>query len=428
MIFTSNTLLERKNRAATALNRVLDNDSALLVVSGEPIQKPGGHDQTYPFLPHPDYFWLTGLRRPFGVSVYSKDEGWVDFVLHVTREEKIWEGGQEIINGRPIEELKAWFGQKKISKIFLLGQWDKYKDLSTVSDESQAIIAETFHEVRRIKDPQEIELVTSLAQIASQGYKKLQEFIRPGVSEREIQLAYEGEVLKHGSEKMPYESIVGTGTNAAILHAIPTPRIVKDGEMVLIDAGADIQDYCVDITRVYAANGKFTEQQKTIYNLVKDAQAQSIALMRPGVEWKDIHLTSARVMAQGLIDLGIIRGSADASLETGSISVFFPHGVGHMVGLRVRDVGGKPNPNPKKYAGARLRVDMPLSEGYLMTVEPGLYFIKALLEDLETRSLYKDHINWTEVEKWKDFGGVRLEDDIHVTKDGPVNLTAMISK
>src|SRR5690606_7783236 len=113
MLFTETTYLDRKRRSAKALDQVLDETSALLVASGDPIQKPGGHDQTYPFLPHPDYFWLTGLRRPHGVSVYSKKEGWTDFVLHITRDERIWEGGNEVFSGRPISELDSWLSSRK---------------------------------------------------------------------------------------------------------------------------------------------------------------------------------------------------------------------------------------------------------------------------------------------------------------------------
>jgi Xaa-Pro aminopeptidase len=227
---------------------------------------------------------------------------------------------------------------------------------------------------------------------------------------------------------MPYESIVGSGTNGAILHALPTSRVVRQGELVLIDAGADRADYCVDITRVFPADGAMSSRQKSIFELVRSAQEQGIALCRPGVEWRDVHLTAARVMGQGLCDLGLLKCGIDEAIETGAVAVFFPHGVGHLVGLKVRDAGGTPNPEPKKYAGARVRVDMPLEENFIMTVEPGLYFIEALIRDGETRQSFRDQVNFAEAEKWLDFGGIRLEDDILVTSGGPQNLTGHIPK
>jgi Xaa-Pro aminopeptidase len=133
-------------------------------------------------------------------------------------------------------------------------------------------------------------------------------------------------------------------------------------------------------------------------------------------------------MAQGLREMNVLNCSVDEALESGAISVFFPHGVGHMVGLRVRDVGAIYNPNPKSYAGARLRVDMMLKQGHLMTVEPGMYFIEALLNDESTKTKFKNQINWNEIPKWISLGGVRLEDDILVTSGDPENLTHMVQK
>ena len=428
MIFSPQAIAARKQKVGASLNTVLRNDDLVLFYSGDPIQKPGGHDQTYPFLPHPDYLWLTGHRRAHGVSAYSKIEGWMDFVLPVTREEKIWEGATESLPGKDVREFESWMKANKKGRVFLMGSSAKGRSYSQVSPEEQVEVEEAVNRVRRVKDEEEIALVSKIAGLAHVGYQELKTFIRPGVSERQIQIEYETAVLKAGAEKFPYDSIVGTGTNGAILHAIPTPRIVKAGELVLIDAGADISDYCVDITRVFPADGKLTEKQKAIYNLVLKAQETSIALCVPGTEWKDVHLASARVMAQGLKDLGILNCSAEDALATGAIGVFFPHGVGHMVGLRVRDVGGRPNPDPKKYGGSRVRVDMPLEKGFMMTVEPGLYFIEALIRDDETRSKFKTEINWSETEKWLDFGGVRLEDDIVVTDSVPRNLTSMVEK
>lgn len=427
-IFNDAFIEERKRRAAAALDTVMSPGDIVLVQSGEPIQKPGGHDQTYPFLPHPDYMWLTGTRRPFGISAYSKDEGWIDFVKPVSRDEKIWEGGAEVIPGTPVEELNSWLTKKAAARVFCLGKKGIIDWSKNIVYEDTHIIQEAFNEVRRIKDKAEIQLILKLASIANLGYSKIKNYIKPGVSERQIQLEYEFAVLSGGSEKMPYESIVGTGTNAAILHAIPTSRLVKSGEMVLIDAGADINDYCVDITRMFAADGKFTTQQQQIYSLVLKAQQSSMDLCRPGTPWVDVHRASARVFAHGLKDIGIITGEPEEAMESGAIAVFFPHGVGHMVGLRVRDVGGRFVKDPKSTCGAHVRVDLPLQENFIMTIEPGLYFIDALINDQTTRNKFSSQINWSEVDKWKGFGGIRIEDDILVTSNGYRNLTEIVPK
>lgn len=419
MIFSNAAILERKRRTAMALNSVLKEEDTVLVYSGTPIQKPGGHDQTYHFLPHPDYFWISGSRRPYGVSAYTKAGGWIDFVLPVTREEKIWEGGAETIEGKDLAEFSSWLEKRNSQRVFIL---------TMDSEEAEWLqIKEVFSRERRKKDQEEVDLILKLASIANAGYQKVKSSLRPGMSERQVQLEYETAVLYAGSEKFPYDSIVGTGSRSAVLHATPTMRIVQENEHVLIDAGSDLHDYCVDITRCFPANGKRSERFNSIYNLVLKAQQECIAMCVPGKSWKDVHLHAARVMARGLHDLKILNVSADEAISTNAISVFFPHGVGHMVGLRVRDVGGPYNPTPKKYAGARLRVDMTLEENHLMTIEPGLYFIEALLHDAETRRTFGDQVNWQEAEKWIDFGGIRIEDDILVAAR-PVNLTAVVEK
>ena len=428
MLFSDAALTHRQTRVANALKQILKPNEIVLVFCGDPIQQPGGHDQTYDFLPHPDYFWLTGSRRPHGISAFSLDSGWTHFVQPITREEIIWEGGGTVMAGKDLKDFDGWMAKNKNARCFLLGQSFSHARVGNVSETDRAILQEIYSEVRRAKDAEEVALIRKIADFANFGYKKVKQIVRPGISERHIQLEYENEVLMAGSQKMPYGTLVGAGTNSSILHATPTARIVKAGEHVLIDAGADVQDYCVDITRNFPADGEFSDRQKAIYNIVLAAQTKSIAMMRPGVQWKDVHLTSASIMAQGLVDLGILNVSAAEAVESGAISVFFPHGVGHMVGLKVRDVGGPPNPNPKKYGGARVRVDMELKENYLMTVEPGLYFIEALLNDEETRKTYGEKINWSEAAKWADFGGIRIEDDILVTNSGPMNLTEVVEK
>jgi Xaa-Pro aminopeptidase len=429
-IFANSVIQERRNRLSKILDPHLTGSDWLAFFSGEPIQKPGGLDQTYPFLPHPEYFWLTGIRRPSGVVCYNKIDGWVDFILPFTAEEKLWEGGEESYAGLDISTFTSWLDSKKAKRFFRFGQpSESQKSMAAIVDPKTNLeIQEAINSVRRAKDAAEIDLIQQTAKFAQAGYQKLKSVIRPGISEREVQIESEAEVLRAGAEKFPYSTIVGTGTNSAILHAIPTSRILKSGEILLIDAGADLYDYCVDITRVFAVDGNLSPQQKDIYNIVLEAQKTSIALCKPGIEWHDVHRASARVMAEGLKKLKILRGETDSLMESGAVSVFFPHGVGHMVGLKVRDVGGNPMKPVRTCCGVRVRVDFPLQENFVMTVEPGLYFVQELLNRKDTREKFSQMIDFNEVEKWQNFGGIRLEDDILVTSKGPENLTDLVEK
>ncbi len=430
-MFSTQAISNRRSKLTQSWNSILPPKVAILVLSGSPIQKPGGFDQCYPFLPHPCYFWVSGRRRPDEASLYSLETGWVDFQNPVSEAEVVWEGAEfdRIQPQHCFQDLESYLKKNGFKDVILMGQATHSK--WSVSSESQELLWKlqaAFDSVRRCKDTEEIALIQNVARIAHKGYQKLKEVIRPGISEKDIRLAYETEVLRNGADGVPYETIVGAGTNSAILHAIPTPKIVQDGEMVLIDAGAEIQDYCVDITRVFAANGKFDSQQRALYDLVKKAQVQAVQMCAPGTYWNQVHVASAKIIAEGLRSLNILNCNSEDAIQSEAISVFFPHGVGHMVGLRVRDVGHAQNINPKKYAGAAIRIDLQLEEGHLVTAEPGCYFIKAFIKNEKTRQKYKDFINWSEVDKWAHVGGVRIEDDIFVTSSGPKNLTEIVEK
>ncbi|WP_276134126.1 aminopeptidase P N-terminal domain-containing protein [Polluticoccus soli] len=426
MYFTTSDIQARRKKLEARWNEQLAGDEAVLVYSGEPIQKPGGLDQTYPFLTHPAYFWLTGRRRESEVVLYNKNTGWVEFQKEIGPDEAVWEGDRHdlLVNdrGQSRSELDSFLANNKFSNVYKLGQ-----ALAPVEGKAFELRTSLDRE-RRKKDAAEVRLFQQLAEIAKHGYEKIAQVIRPGVTEREIQVAYEGEILTRGAHGVPYETIVGAGTNSAILHAIPTHRKVNEGEYVLIDAGAEIYDYCVDITRMYHSTNNPTQQHKDLYQLVLKAHAECIAMSKRGVMWRDVHLHAARVTTEGLLGLGLLKGNLDTLLEKEVSSVFFPHGVGHLVGLRVRDAGQEENINPKMYAGARLRVDIELEAGHFITVEPGCYFISALLDSENVRSKFANEINWDEVNKWKHIGGVRIEDDILITANGNDNLTIGVEK
>ena len=431
--FTAAAIAERKNAASRALAEVLKPDQALLVFAGDPVQRPGGLDQCYPFIPHPDYYWISGFRRHSGVSAFCANEGWIDFVSPISNEERIWEGVAEapalLSKGavRDVGELTTWLDKNRFRETIRLGSSPSGESTAwTSSKPADEVISEVFHRVRRRKDTEEVALIRRIAGIAKKGYERIGQELRPGLTERQIQLSYEFEVLKSGAEALPYQSIVGTGTRSAVLHAIPSERMLNRGDLVLIDAGAEVANYCVDITRVFIAGDQWNLQQKALASLVLKAQRACIEICRPGVEWKDVHLKAARILAEGLKDLGILKIDAEVALETGAIALFFPHGVGHMVGLHVRDVGGPRRREPKRYAGASLRVDMKLEENHVMTVEPGLYFIDTILDNPANRAQFSQQVNWNELEKWKGFGGVRIEDDILVTNSNPEILTECV--
>ncbi len=425
MYFSKQDIDNRRARLAPKWNDVLAKGEAVLVYAGAPIQKPGGLDNTYTYLPHPSYYWLTGRRREEEVILYSVDTGWVEFQKVLGKETAFWEGEKHDVlvdtPGKSLQDLDAFL--KQFTAVYKLGQTPEYKK------EGKAFTLNTLlDQTRRVKDEAEIKLIRHIADIAVHGYKKISEVLRPGITEREIQIAYEAEIFRNGAQTTPYDSIVGSGPNAAILHFAPSQRVVGEQELVLVDAGADIYDYCVDITRTFISSGEMESRQKALYQLVKLVQDSCTKMTKPGVYWRDVHNKAAALFTEGLLHLGILKGNLSDLLAQEVVYMFFPHGLGHLVGLRVRDTGQEENLHPKTYFGARLRVDIQLEPGHLITMEPGMYFIKPLLEDADNKKKFKECINWEELSHWMNIGGVRIEDNLLITDTGNDNLTAAIPK
>jgi Xaa-Pro aminopeptidase len=246
------------------------------------------------------------------------------------------------------------------------------------------------------------------------------------LSEREVQIELEAEAFRHGAESMAFDTIVGGGVNSAVLHFAPTARRLCAGELVLIDAGAQYLGYASDVTRTYPVGDRLDPQQAELHAVVRSAQRAAMAGCRAGVEWRDIHLAAALAIAEGLAACGILRGDGESLVQSGAVWLFFPHGIGHLLGLGVRDAGGTPlrerRNDPKPYPN--LRIDLPLAPGMVVTVEPGIYFIPALLTDPEHRRRQRDRVAWDRVDGMLDFGGIRIEDNLLITADGHEVITA----
>lgn len=410
------------------VERALGANAPILVVgAGEPIGVPGGLDRTYPFLAHPEYYWLTGARRAGGVIVFEPGSGWIHFVRPASAEERLWEGEPDVPAGEDLAKFEEWAKARAGRKIAALGVPPK----DVAADPTATATAQlALDAARRPKDDAEIAILRRAAAATAAGYAKLPGLIRPGVTERRIQVELEAEFYRAGCDGVGYGTIVGAGANAAVLHFEPGERVVGEDDVVLIDAGGHVAQYTSDVTRTYHAKGKLNPRQKAIYDVVLAAELEGIRLCTVGREWHDVHRACAKVLAQGLKDLGLMRGEVDGLLESEAITCFFPHGIGHMVGLYVRDVGGRApgREEGRKCCGTKVRVDLPLGENFVMTVEPGIYFVPAILDDPERRKRFPDSVAWDEADRWRPVGGVRIEDNVLVTKAGPENLTAAIPK
>ena len=426
MVFPDSVLQARRARVADNLTL---NDAVLLVGAGAPVPLPEETDQTYPFRAHTDYFYLTGLECPLGVVGFDPRDGpaagWRSFVPEVSLDERIWEGRSQP-PGEPLDQLQAWLNTRGGRRVVNLGA--PIPGIASDADRRSAT-REQFVHARRPKDSAEVDLLRRAAAATASGYAALEPWLRPGVSERTLQIELEAGFRRAGAPRPAYGTIVGAGDHAATLHFEPTDRVIKPGDFVLIDAGAEIDRYVCDVTRTYVA-GRPSGFQRELYELVLSVEKRAIQGCRPGVEWKDLHLEAARGLTDGLIQLGILRGRVDTLIERDAHRLFFPHGLGHLVGLGVRDGSGLAPGRTKDLRPTfrHLRSDLPLQAGYVTTVEPGLYFIPALLQDPANRAKYADEVAWSRVDEYQHLGGVRIEDNVLVTDTEPEVLTAAIPK
>jgi Xaa-Pro aminopeptidase len=400
-------------------------DEVVLVGAGSPIHVPGRADRTYPFHSHSEYLYLTDRERPEGVLAFDPAEGWVDFVAPVTRDERLWEGAPAgEIDGTPLPGLEAWLAARSGRPVAVLGA----PAAATAAVASDAGLVErtraALSHVRRQKDEVELARMRAAEQATRAGFAAAVPLIEPGLSERELQIELEAAFFRAGADALAYDSIVGGGPNSAVLHFPPGPRRFEAGDLVLIDAGAECRGYASDVTRTYPASGELTAEQAELHALVREANLAATRLCVPGVEFRDVHVAAARVIAARLVEFGLMRGDVDGLVEQGAVKVFFPHGVGHSVGLGVRDAGEVlPGRDPEAEGLPRLRIDLPLLAGHVVTIEPGVYFVPALLEDPELRERHRDAIDWERAERLRGFGGIRIEDNVLITDDGPEVLT-----
>jgi Xaa-Pro aminopeptidase len=421
--------LDRRRRAAAEQWGL--SDEVVVIGAGDLIPVPGRGDRTYPYRSHSEYFYLTDRERPGGILAFDQESGWVDFVAPVTALELLWRGADGAKEGvpegtEPVSQVSPWLEERRGRPIANLGGGVPGVSADgTLSDD----LRYALNHVRRQKDEVELYRMREAERATAAGFAAIAPLLEPGRTEREVQIALESVFLSNGADFLAFETIVGSGPNSAVLHKAPDHRPFGEGELVLIDAGGEYRGYASDITRTYPVSGSFSPEQSELHALVRAAGAAAIERCRPGVEWKEVHRTAALVVAGGLVAFGLLRGAPETLFEQGAVKLFFPHGIGHMVGLGIRDAGevlrDRQNSEPEP-GFPPIRVDLPLLPGHVFTVEPGIYFVPAILRDPEHRERQGAAVDWARVDRMLTFGGIRVEENILITEDGCEVLTANV--
>ena len=279
--------------------------------------------------------------------------------------------------------------------------------------------------MRATKSAEEIDYIEAACDVGYAMHTTAQLLIRPGVTERFVAGQVDG-IARSLAQGNSFATIFSQ--HGEIMHGSPSDAKLEDGRLVLCDAGCELNDYCSDHTRTMPVNGKFSQRQLEIYSIVEACHDYVLEVAKPGVKYADVHFAVCRLMTERLKELGLMKGDTDAAVAAGAHAMFLPHGLGHMMGMDVHDMEGlgqiyvgfddETRPNLEQFGTNCLRMGRRLEEGFVLTDEPGIYFIPALIDDWKVSGHCKEFLNFEKLETYKDFGGIRIEDDILITKEG----------
>ena len=279
--------------------------------------------------------------------------------------------------------------------------------------------------MRATKSAEEIAYIEAACDVGYAMHTTAQLLIKPGITERFIAGQVDG-IARSLAQGNSFATIFSQ--HGEIMHGNPSDAKLEDGRLVLCDAGCELDDYCSDHTRTMPVNGKFTQRQLEIYSIVEACHDYVLEVAKPGVKYMDVHFAVCRLMTERLKEIGLMKGDTDEAVAAGAHAMFLPHGLGHMMGMDVHDMEGlgqiyvgfdeETRPNLEQFGTNCLRMGRKLEEGFVLTDEPGIYFIPALIDDWKASGHCKEFLNFDMLETYKDFGGIRIEDDILITKDG----------
>ncbi len=296
---------------------------------------------------------------------------------------------------------------------------------SQQKEKSSLSLIQAIVKMRSTKEPQEIEAIERACDVGYAMHTTAQLLIRPGVTERFIGGQVDG-VARSLAQGVSFATIFTQ--HGEIMHGSPSDAKLEAGRLALCDAGCELDDYCSDNTRTMPVNGKFSQRQLEIYSIVEACHDYVLEVAKPGVKYADVHFAVCRLMTERLKELGLMKGDTDEAVAAGAHAMFLPHGLGHMMGMDVHDMEGlgqiyvgfdeETRPNLEQFGTNCLRMGRRLEEGFIVTDEPGIYFIPALIDDWKTSGHCKEFLNFDLLETYKDFGGIRIEDDLLITADG----------
>lgn len=435
------------NRRAKLRSLVKDGIIILFGNNESPCNYPS--NGYYPFRQDSSFLYYFGLNRDGLVGVIDIDNNReIIFGNDIDIEDIVWYGSVDSVhylaaqvgveNTAPMRALKSACNEAlrqkrkihflppyrhdiKIQIFDLLGIHPVQQKEAASMELIKAVVS-----MRSVKEQQEIEELERAAEIGYLMHTTAMKLTRPGVTEKFVGGQVDGIAHSYGA-MVSFPTIYSQ--HGEIMHGNPSMSILETGRLALCDAGAEtINNYCSDNTRTMPVSGKFTQRQLEIYSIVETCHDYVLEVAKPGVKYFDVHLAVCRLMTERLKELGLMKGDTDEAVAAGAHAMFLPHGLGHMMGMDVHDMENldqinvgfdeETRPNLEQFGTNCLRMGRRLQQGFVVTDEPGIYFIPALIDDWKAKGHCKEFINFDLLETYKDFGGIRIEDDILITENG----------
>ena len=441
-MFDASVYTDRRNRLRNEVK------SGIILLPGNPEAAYNYPANTYHFRQDSNFLYFFGLAHPDLAGVIDIDNN-KDYIFgnDVDLDDIIWMGPQPLMadraakagvtNTAPYKDLfdfvqeakskgrKVHFVPPYRGETYMLLEELTGIPFKDVKQNASLELIRGIIKLRSIKDKYEIAEIEKAVGIAYEMHTTAMRMAMPGRVEREISGRMEGISLALGN---PVSFPIILSIHGETLHNHYHGNTLVEGRMMVADAGAETEmHYASDITRTMPVGGKFNQRQKDIYEIVLEANMKSIEATKPGIPNRDLHMLAARVIVDGLKNIGLMKGNTEDAVREGAHAMFFPHGLGHMMGLDVHDLEGlgenyvgydEEIKRSTQFGTAFLRLGKRHQPGYVFTIEPGIYFIPALIDQWRSENKFMDFINYEKVESFKDFGGIRIEDDILVTDSG----------
>ena len=448
---TAEVYRERRNKIRQAAG------GGVILWLGHMMQPRNYTDNAYPFRQNSNFLYYMGLADPdLAVLSYPEKDNDVLFSPPTTMDDIVWSGASEermkmarqagIETIEDIARLGVYLTKAQSQRLtihylppyqatslFRIAELLVIDPSDVTAGVSQALKEEVARQ-RNIKSAVEIQEIEAALRVTDHMHRRAMAVARPGIYEFEVAGEVQAVALRENYQ-MAFPPIVTV--RGQVLHNHSYGNRLQDGQLMINDSGAEAPSgYAADITRTFPVNGRFSPMQKDIYETVLSMQLGAIDIIKPGVTYRDVHLHACRILVESMIALGLMKGDPDAAIKAGAHALFFPHGLGHMMGLDVHDmedlgdiVGYPKGESRSSQFGLKfLRMSRPLEPGFVLTVEPGIYFIPALIDKWAQEKLHTDFIVYEKIATYRNFGGCRIEDDVLVTATGAKVLGPGIPK